>query len=347
MLVTEHLRRLVPGGIGTYVKGLRQGLGQLAEPRIELCEWQSPLPSRLATRAWARGVAGPPPSAGSVIHAPSLAVPPCGRRPTTVMVHDLAWRRVPGAFTPRGRRWHDQALARVLASEQVILAPSAATADDLMAAGAASERIEVIPEGADHLVAPDPAATTRLLSDLGIAGDFVLSVSTLEPRKNLRRLIEAYFTAPLPGRGGSGFAALLVVGPRGWGEPLPENAATRGHPYPGGVTFAGRVEDAVLSGLYARALALAYVPLWEGYGLPVIEAMAAGLPVVASPVPSAGGATLEVDPTDVVSIASGLARAVAPGPERDHLVAAGRTRAATLTWAAAAAGHVEVWRSLA
>jgi len=136
---------------------------------------------------------------------------------------------------------------------------------------------------------------------------------------------------------------LVIVGPTGWAK------SSIGLPPPGsvpGVVMAGSVPDAVLSALYSKAQAVVYVPLWEGFGLPVLEAMNAGTPVVASPVPSAGGAVLEVDPSDVGSLARGLLRVATDAALRDELVEAGRKRARELTWERAARRHVELWEAL-
>src|SRR5205823_13435674 len=126
-------------------------------------------------------------------------------------------------------------------------------------------------------------------------------------------------------------------GPAGWGPALaPQD----------GVVLAGRVDPAVLAGLYAGARLVASVPVFEGFGLPALEAMACGAPVLASPQPSTGGAVHEVDPLDVGAMAAAMARLATDSALRADVVAAGRTRAATLTWAAAAARHVELWGSL-
>ena len=146
LLVAEQLRRKVPGGIGTYLRGLVQGLHALGADAPELTLWASrrpaagtdavralagrgspaltgpvgpvqvvtsPLPARALVLAWDRGVGGPPVSA-DVVHAPSLTVPPAGARPLSVTVHDVAWRQHPDAYTSRGRRWHEAALQRTL-----------------------------------------------------------------------------------------------------------------------------------------------------------------------------------------------------------------------------------------
>src|SRR5204862_1937119 len=153
-------------------------------------------------------------------------------------------------------------------------------------------------------------------------------------RKNLRRLVEAYRLArpqlpePWP---------LVVVGPAGWGEALP--------PEPG-VVLAGPVSGEVLAALYARARLVAYIPPLEGFGLPAVEAMYACAPVVASPMPSTGGAALEVDPRDVEAIADALVSVGSQEGVRSQLVTAGALRSAELTWAAAARRHVELWEEV-
>jgi glycosyltransferase involved in cell wall biosynthesis len=167
-----------------------------------------------------------------------------------------------------------------------------------------------------------------------VEGEYLLTVSTLEPRKNLRRLVAAYQAAApkLPGRW-----PLVVAGPSGWGravEPAP------------GVVLAGPVEPPVLAALYAGARVVVSVPLVEGFGLPAVEPMACGAPVVASPVPSTGGAAYEVDPLDVEAIAEALVRVATDEPLRADLVAAGRARAEALTWGSAASRHREIWASL-
>jgi len=130
-----------------------------------------------------------------------------------------------------------------------------------------------------------------------------------------------------------------VVGPAGWGDDLV--------PAPG-VVLTGPVAPSVLAGLYAGARCVAYVPLYEGFGLPVVEAMAACTPVVASVhLPGSGGAALEVDPTDVGAMAAALVTAAGDDRRRAELVTAGLLRAAELTWKAAARSHVALWEEFA
>jgi glycosyltransferase involved in cell wall biosynthesis len=358
LLVVEQLRRAVPGGIGTYVRGLLQGLHQLGSgtepPSVSLFASRAPagadplrafghpvavssLPAPVLTRMWARGMADVP-GGFDVVHATSLASPPARHSPLVVTVHDLAFRALPEAFPGRGRRWHERMWRRALARAAALVVPSAVVADAVVAAGADARAVHVIAHGSDHLPPPDDAAADAVLARLGMTGPFVLSVGTLEPRKNLPRLVTAYAKAASRWEEQ---VALLVVGPTGWGSGVA--GAT------GGVHFAGPVEDGVLSALYARARAVAFVPLLEGFGLPVLEAMAAGAAVVASPVPSLAGvdgAAVVVDPTDETSMADGLLRVVTDAGLRAELVEAGRRHAAGSTWARSAAAHVRLWESV-
>lgn len=356
LIVADQLRRPVPGGIGTYVRGLVQGLAQLDDERPDVSLWAGSPPkaaranndplaqlgpvvtSRLRSSAlvwaWDHRFAGPPPDY-DLVHATSLAVPPNGAAPMSVMVHDLAWRQFPASYPRRGRRWHEAALGRALSRASVLMVPSQVTADALVAAGAPAARVEIVEEGADHLPPADHPAAGRLLSRIGVKGEFLLTVSTLEPRKNLPRLLEAYRAArprlpePWP---------LVVCGPVGWGPRLPEVS---------GVVLAGPTSGATLAALYADARVVAYVPLLEGFGLPVVEAMSACTPVVASAVPSAGGAAREVDPNDAGDIAVALVEVASDDRIRSELVTAGLLRAGDLTWSAAARRHVELWQGLA
>jgi glycosyltransferase involved in cell wall biosynthesis len=352
-VVADQLRRRPTSGIATYTRGLLGGLRRLgdeAPPLVLVASrgpdrdpletwgwpvWSSRLPGRLLTRVWDRGGGGGLVAGAGVVHATSLAAPVGAAAPLAVAVHDLAWRQFPETFPRRGRRWHEAALARALRRATVLVTPAEATAERLREAGAGPDQVVVIPEGCDHLPVADAEGAAATLGALGVSGPYLLSVATLEPRKNLSRLVAAYTQArdrlpePWP---------LVVVGPRGWGAAMAPAA---------GVKLAGVVSDPVLAGLYAGARCLAYVPLGEGWGLPPVEAMSACVPVVASPVPSTGGAALEVDPTDVDAIADALVVATGDDRRRSELVTAGLLRAGELTWAATAAAHARLWRSMA
>ncbi|MDA8275176.1 MAG: glycosyltransferase family 1 protein [Actinomycetota bacterium] len=357
LVVAEQLRRAAPGGIGTYALGLLGGLRRLdpgAGPEVTVLASRRrrravgpdplagpgfpvrsvPLPGPVLTRLWDAGVLGAP-GGFDVVHAVSLAAPSGGGAPLVAMVHDLLWRSHPEAYPRRGSAWHEAALERLLRRASRIVVPSDVVAAELTEAGAAPEDVAVVPHGSDHLPPPDDRATEALLARNGVQGSFLLAVGTLEPRKNLDRLLDAYQRArprlpePWP---------LVVVGPAGWGDRLR---------HVGGVVLAGGVAPGVLAGLYRRARLLAYVPLGEGFGLPPVEAMAAGTPVVASPLPSTGGAAFEVDPHDVDGIAEALVAVATEEGLADDLRRRGGAHAARLRWSTTAERHVALWAEAA
>lgn len=388
LVVAEQLRRALPGGIGRYAEGLIGGLtggalgrddhlallasrcrpgskrrGSTDGPADPLGRWGVPvlasrLPGPILTRAWDHGLVAAP-GGFDVVHGVSLAVPPLagtGDRPAregpklVVTVHDLAWRKNPEATTARGRRWHEAALCRVLDHADAFLVPSATVAEELHAAGARPGSVTELHWGADHLPEPDRAGAEALLVRLGVRGPYLLTASTREPRKNLHRLVAAYLIArrslpePWP---------LVVVGPPGWSDAGLGAEPGRHAPVPEGVVATGPVSDPVLSGLYAGARAFAYVPLSEGYGLPPLEAMTFGVPVVAStgvpsvdPEPGREAAALRVDPLSVDAIAGALSAAATDDPLRTRLASAGTALVASRTWRSVARRHVEVWGAL-
>ncbi len=371
LVVVEQLRREVPGGIGTYARGILQGLADGADrgdpdldvallasrpppgrpdplARFDRRVVTSRLPGPALTRAWDRGLCRVP-EGFDVVHAASLALPPMARRRParlTVTVHDLSWRSHPEATTRRGRRWHESSLQRALREAAAFVVPSDMVAAQLAEAGAPPEAMTVVAGGTDHLPGPDIEGARGVLRELGVPREFLLTVGTAEPRKNLGRLFRAYYEVrrqlpePWP---------LVVVGPTGWGD------AGTDRPPPG-VEMAGLVGDEVLAGLYAESRAFVYVPLTEGYGLPPLEAMTFGVPVVASTtVPSVvprpdepqAEAALRVDALDVDAITRGLLVACTDEARRTALVDAGARLARGRTWLRAAELHAALWRSVA
>ena len=354
-VVAEQLFGPVPGGIGRYVRALARHLPEVAgreggrlrwvvgrhPPRRLAAAGLDPevtvalrLPGRVAARTWVnlRRPDLPAGLLGSVdlVHATSAAIPPAGGRRLVATVHDLGFRHYPEAYPAAGRRFHERAAVVAVAEAARVLVPSAATARDLTDLyGLEPGRVTVTPLGAE-LVAHDPAATRRLLAELGVPGPFLLAVGTLEPRKNLPRLLAAFASAAdeLPDH------QLVVAGPVGWGPALRPTDSVR-------VKLAGPVDDAMLHGLYAMADGLAYPSLYEGFGLPVVEAMLHGTPVLTSDRSSlpevAGGAALLVDPLDEGAIAKGLVRLAGDAALRARLARAGLARAERLTWPATAA----------
>jgi glycosyltransferase involved in cell wall biosynthesis len=253
-----------------------------------------------------------------VLHCTTFRGPQTMRMPVVLTVHDLALLRYPDAF-PRWHRLYGQtALRATLRAAAAVVAVSEFTADETVAlAGVSRESIRVVPNGVDDVFTPDgPAAD----------GDYVLTVATLEPRKNLARAVEA---ASLAG------AELRVVGARGWG----------GVDVPGWV---GEVPDAELAALYRGARVVLYPSLYEGFGLPVLEAMACGTPVVTSrgtAMEEVGGeAVVLVDPLDPCSLADGIGHAES---RRAELIGLGLARAREFTWGRAADEVEALWSELA
>jgi glycosyltransferase involved in cell wall biosynthesis len=260
-----------------------------------------------------------------VLHAPTMRAPFRSRVPLVVTIHDLAVLRKPETFNDWTRRYSTYALPRVARAADAIVVGSEFSRDEVMELlDVPQDRIRVIPYGVGPpFTAEGPTAD----------GDYVLAVATLEPRKNLARLVEGFRRARLEG------LELRIVGAEGWGDVRVHG--DRVH------TLSG-VDDDELARLYRGAAAVAYVSLYEGFGLPVLEAMAQGTPVVTSRGTSteevAGDAAVLVDPLDPDDIARSIEEALDRTAE---LAVAGRARAAATTWARAAELTVDAYRHAA
>ena len=257
-----------------------------------------------------------------VLHCSTYRGPVHTRTPLVVTVHDIAVFRHPETFPRWTREYSRRVVPRVLRAARRILAVSEFTASELEAVlGIEREKIRVVPNAVDTVFSPDgPRAD----------GDYVLAVGTLEPRKNLVRTIDAAARLGLE---------LRVVGARGWGGVQARGAHVR---------WLGEVSDEELARQYRGAACLAYPSLYEGFGIPVLEAMACGAAVVTS----AGGATAEVagragvlvDPLDPAAIAAGIEEAIA---HRDTLRPLGLERAQEFSWDESARLTVEAYREAA
>src|ERR671934_539363 len=231
-----------------------------------------------------------------VLHCPTFRAPVRSPVPLVVTFHDLAVLRHPEAFNTWTRHYSRIMLPRVARTATRLIAVSQFTAQELVdVLGVAAEKIRVVPNAVGKPFAPEGEAAQ---------GDYVLAVSTIEPRKNLARLVDGFRRARLNG------CELRIVGARGWGEV--DLAETEG------VRWLGRGSDDELARLYRGAACAAYVSLYEGFGLPVLEAMACGTAVVSSdlpPVREFARGVVTVDPADPDAIAAGRADALAPRDE--------------------------------
>jgi glycosyltransferase involved in cell wall biosynthesis len=253
-----------------------------------------------------------------VLHCPTYRGPVVDSVPLVVTAHDLAVFRHPDAFNRWSRWYGPRVVPRVLRRARIVIAVSEFTRRELVELlGLRDERIRVIPNAVEPTFSREgPAAE----------GDYVLAVGTLEPRKNLLRVVDAARRAGVE---------LRVVGARGWG-----GVEVGGN----GVRWLGRVPDDELARLYRGARCFAYPSLYEGFGIPVLEAMACGTPVVTS----RGGATEEladgaavlVDPQDPAAIAAGIERATW---QREELVQRGLQRVRAFSWEAVAEATVDAY----
>jgi glycosyltransferase involved in cell wall biosynthesis len=262
-----------------------------------------------------------------VCHAVGGAIPATGA-PLVVTVHDLAHRRFPELFSRQGRRFFRRSLSLTRDHAAQVQVPSEATLEDCIDAGIERGRLRLVPWGCT-VTDPTAADVAEVAARFDLPDRYVVCVGTLEPRKNLPRLLQAWQ------RLGREDVGLVLVGPSGWGDAVDLSTSGRN------VTMTGFVDVRTRDALYCGAVASCYPSLFEGFGLPVLESMALGCPVVTSSGTStaelaAGGAGLTVDPLDVDAIAGGLAEVLDDAGLRERLAAAGRAKAAEHTWERAA-----------
>jgi len=262
-------------------------------------------------------------NAVDVLHCPTYYGPVRSRVPLVVTVLDLSVFRHPDAFPRWMRTYVPRVVPHVLRAATRVLAISEFTKRELVdVLGVPAAKIDAVPLAVETEVfrADGPA----------VEGDYVLAVATLEPRKNLARLVEA--TRRLG-------VELRVVGARGWGGVQLEGD---------GVRWLGRLSDGELAEHYRGAAVVAYPSLYEGFGFPILEAMACGAPVVTSRGGSteevAGDAAVLVDPLDPAAIAAGIDEALAG---RAALRERGFARVGEFSWEETARRTVEVYREAA
>jgi len=286
-----------------------------------------------------------------LFHSPDFTLPPAWRARTLVTVHDLSFLRYPEGADPRLRAYLMDAVPRSVRRADHVLADSQNTRDDLVALlGVPPEKITVVYPGVEPRFRPldDPGVLSAVRERYRLPERFILHVGTLEPRKNLVRLMEAY--ALLSEHGvATDEVSLVVAGGRGWlYEGIFQAVERLG--LAGRVTFTGFVRDEDLPALYNLADLFVFPSVYEGFGLPPLEAMACGTPVVVSNTSSlpevVGQAGLLVSPTDVGALAEAMARALRNGELRARLRARGLEQARRFTWQKVAEETLRAYRSL-
>lgn len=276
-----------------------------------------PIPGRVLAETWSR-IRHPRIDRwidADVVHAPAYVVPPTNK-PLVATIHDLAFVRHPEWFTPNGVAYLNRFLDRIRASDAAVIVPSDITAADCVARGIRSDRVRVIPWGIDVAEASS-GAIEDVRDRYELPEAFVLFVGTVEPRKNLHTLADAMVQLP--------DTPLIVVGPVGWGEvSVP------------GARLLGEVPSGDIEPLMAAATVLAYPSHFEGFGLPVLEAMAQGTPVVTTagtvPAEIAGVGGVAVDTRSADALAVALGQLLNDADCRREVGAEGRARASTFRW---------------
>lgn len=257
-------------------------------------------------------------------------------------IHDLVWKHAGETMRPLSRAVEQRLMPQAIRLADRIIADSRSTAADIEAEfPLARGRVRVVHLGSSSLPAPQPREALR---GLGIEKPYVLFVGTLEPRKNLARLLAAYARLP---EGLRGRFQLVVAGGKGWGGvELLSLSAELG--LTGDICVTGFVTDAQLATLYAHARLLAMPSLYEGFGLPLIEAMSFGVPVLTSNTSSmpevAGEAAVLVDPLKVSSITDGLMRMLTDDVLQSSASVRAREQASRYSWDKAAAEVTAVCR---
>lgn len=366
-LNVEQLLQPAPGGIGRYTAELVRLLPVCAPPvgvtaftarhprgtvdaalarfgigdvdRVVL-----PWPRPLLYEAWhGLGRAGPCRRVAPVdlVHAPSAAVPPTGRIPLVVTLHDAAPVTLPETSTPWGRRFHRQGFAAAARRARLVIAVSEFAASEIAAnTPIPRERIRVVPNGVD-LARAGPDDVRRVRDALGIGDDpYVFWIGTRQPRKNLGALLDAFArldACELPHR-------LVIAGEAGWGSDDVAAMAGLGDR----LRAIGGVSHADAPALYAGADLFVFPSRHEGFGLPVLEAMAQATAVVASDIPVfrevAGDAACLVDPDDVDALGSAIASLLRSSSARRALAQRGLDRVRAYSWERCVEATVAVYR---
>jgi glycosyltransferase involved in cell wall biosynthesis len=358
-LNAEPLFQRVPTGVGVYALALCRGLVEIghADDIVFFHADHDEAPSEIGSlpvdrvaftlsrdRLYESWMADRRPAPQSitgdldVVHSTGPAIPPAGGAVLVVTVHDLAAIRFPDRYPRRARALHKRGAHIAAAEAARIIVPSRSTALDVEEFyGVERERIRVVPHGVDF--ADLGAAATAAVGDAGkrwerwgIAEPYVLWVGTQEQRKNVVAVLDAF--SHLAARHPE--LSLVLHGPNGWlGDEVGEGLQHRGL-HGRTIVSEGSLPRNELAALYARATVFVYPSLYEGFGMPVLEAMACGTPVVTSNISAlpetAGDAALLVDPLDDAALAEAIGRIVDDPGLAEDLSQRGQKRARALTW---------------
>jgi glycosyltransferase involved in cell wall biosynthesis len=272
-----------------------------------------------------------------LLFVPAHVLPPVRPPLSLVTIHDLGYLKFSEAHPWRQRLYLDLSTRWNARAATHVLADSRATRDDLVAHyGTEPDKISVAYPGVDRTLGPvrDPAVIQAAKARYGIAGDYFLYLGTLQPRKNLRRLVDA-FAAFAGGESEARTPTLILAGKRGWlHDALFDQVHRQG--LEGRVSFPGYVAGEDKAALLSGALAFTFPSLHEGFGLPVLEAQACGCPVITSATSSlpevAGDAALLVDPQDTAAIADAMERLATDPTLSQELVQRGFANLERFSW---------------
>jgi glycosyltransferase involved in cell wall biosynthesis len=359
------------GGIGRYVRELTAALAQhdtrtpytlfvagakqSPPPLAANMRWRTtPITPTWLARLWHRAHVPLPIQAFvgdcALYHATDFVLPPTlPRTPTLLTVHDLSFVRVPQAASPNLKAYLDAVVPRSVRRAAHVLADSAATKQDLIDLyGTPADKITVLLSGVEARFRPvtdaEALAAVRAKYQLG-PRPYIFSIGTVQPRKNYSRLIRA--VAELRARGVD--VGVVIAGGKGWlaDEMYQTIRETQMAAY---VHLIGFADDADLPALYSGAAAVSFATLYEGFGFPVLEGMACGVPVVTANVSSlpevAGDAALQIDPTDTAALVDALDRVLHDQALRAQMIARGHAQVARFTWGQAAAQLRAVYAQL-
>jgi glycosyltransferase involved in cell wall biosynthesis len=279
-----------------------------------------------------------------VFHSSDWTQPPSKAAKVTT-IHDFGFLKYPETAHPKIKAVHQRRLAWVKKEADLVIAVSQSTKKDVMEILALpEEKIRVVYEAApeDLKAVKNKKKREEVKKKFRISGDYLLSVATLEPRKNLKRIIEAFKMLKTKG------LKLVIVGKQGWDDSLPKLNFKRQN---ADIIFTGYISKEDKAALYSGATCLVYPSLYEGFGLPVLEAMKCGCPVLTSNISSlpevAGQAAILVDPLDVGEMAKGLSEVINNKEKRKDLIKKGFVQVEKFSWEKAAQETLKVYKEAA